>query len=149
MLTQIQLGDNPIGRGCEIWPNGRANQKLSGIRVLVVEDEAIIAFLIEELLKDFGCAVVGIAGSLRRGLTVVEDRSIAIDGAILDVSLGSEMSYPVASRLSDRGVPFLFCTAFGHTGVAPHFAHVPVLIKPFLPGDLEQLLVSTFVKGWV
>ena len=107
----------------------------------------MVALMFEEILANLGCDVVGVGGSLERGLAIVNDRAIAIDAAILDVNLGGQTSYPIAKRLMVRGVPFVFCTAYGRTGLAPEFAHLPTLAKPFQPDDLRRLLVSTLATA--
>jgi CheY-like chemotaxis protein len=60
----------------------------------------------------------------------------------LDINLGGEQVYPVAVRLQQRGVPFIFSTAYGRDARAPSFAHVPTLNKPYPPEDLEDMLIS-------
>ncbi len=115
---------------------------LSGLRLLVVEDEAMIALMIEDMLDMFGCVVVDVAGTLARGLAIVSNEHLAIDGAILDINLGGEQVYPVAERLRKRGVPFIFCTGYGRAGLAPSFAQVPTLAKPYQAEDLEHMLVE-------
>src|SRR5882757_8747716 len=106
---------------------------LSGIRLLVVEDETMIALMLEDMLDDFGCIVVDVAGTLARGLALVANEALSLDGAVLDVNLGGEKVYPIAERLATRGVPFIFCTGYGSTGLPPDFAHVPTLAKPYQP----------------
>jgi len=119
---------------------------LNGLRLLVVEDEAMIAMMLEDMLDTFGCVVVDIAGTLSKGLDLAGNLSLAIDGAILDVNLGGETVYPVAERLAARGVPFIFCTGYGLTGLASNFAHVPTLAKPYMREELEQMLVTVLVE---
>lgn len=112
-------------------------------RVLVVEDEALVAMLIEDVLTDAGFEVAGPFAQADKALRWLEQEEI--DGAILDVNLGGgERSYSIASELSARGVPFLFVTGYGRSGIDARFAGVPVLQKPFsaktLQGVLERLL---------
>jgi CheY-like chemotaxis protein len=115
---------------------------LSGLRLLVVEDEAMIAMMLEDMLDTFGCVVVDVAGTLARGMDLAANEALTLDGAILDVNLGGEAVYPVAERLSARGVPFIFCTGYGMAGLADHFAHVPTLAKPYMRDELEAALKS-------
>jgi CheY-like chemotaxis protein len=119
---------------------------LSGLRLLVVEDEAMIAMMLEDMLDAFGCVVVDVAGTLAKGLALVANESLSLDGAILDVNLGGETVYPVAERLAARGVPFIFCTGYGLAGLAANFAHVPTLAKPYMREELENLLVSVMAS---
>lgn len=120
---------------------------LNGLRLLVVEDETLVAMMLELMLDGFGCDVVGVAGTLSRGLALAGNEGLPIDGAILDVNLGGEAVYPVAERLAERGVPFIFCTGYGLAGLAEDFAHVPTLAKPYQADDLQKLLMSVLVEG--
>ncbi|UVL86486.1 response regulator [Pseudomonas sp. B21-028] len=108
----------------------------AGVRVLVVEDEGAIAMLIEEMLEDFGCEVVA---SVARLATARDQASTAlIDLALLDVNLAGELVFPVAEILRNRGIPFLFSTGYGVSGVPGEFAGYPVLHKPFSESELLQ-----------
>ena len=115
---------------------------LTGMRLLLVEDEALVAMMVEDMLTDLGCVVVDVAGTVSRGLTVVGDPGLALDGAVLDVNLGGEKVYPVAEMLTARGVPFIFATGYGIAGIAPAYAHVPALAKPYESHALETLLTA-------
>jgi CheY-like chemotaxis protein len=115
---------------------------LSGLRLLVVEDEALVAMQLEDMLGELGCVVVDVAGTVSRGVALAADAEVRLDGAILDVNLGGEKVYPVAERLAERGVPFVFCTGYGLSGISGEFAHVPTLAKPYDAKELRDLLVS-------
>jgi CheY-like chemotaxis protein len=110
----------------------------TGRRFLVVEDEAVLAMLIEDMLGELGCTVAATAGGTREALKALED--LAIDGAILDVNLGRERSYRVADALIARGVPFVFATGSGDQGVDAAYRGPPVLQKPFDQDDLARAL---------
>lgn len=104
---------------------------LAGRRILVVEDEPLLAMLVEDLLDEVGGLPVGPAGSVDEALRLVA--AGALDGAILDVNLGSEMAYPVADALAARGVPFVFVTGYGRHGLTgPHCGRMTIP-KPFKP----------------
>ena len=118
---------------------------LSGLRLLVVEDEMLVALALEEMLGDFGCVVVDVAGTLDRGLALAGE--LTLDGAILDINLGGEKVFPVAERLAERGVPFVFCTAYGTAALPPSFAKSPTLTKPYNEQRLRSLLISSLVAG--
>lgn len=108
-------------------------------RLLVVEDEALVAMLIEDVLADAGFEVVGPFGQAAKALTSLADETV--DAAILDVNLGGgERSYSVAHELSERGVPYMFLTGYGRAGIDPRYAGVPVLQKPFEPQALRRLI---------
>jgi len=112
---------------------------LTGLRVLVVEDEAAISLLLEDMLLDFGCTVVGPAARLATALQTVERE--ALDLAILDVNVAGEPIYPVAEILEKKGVPFVFSTGYGSAGIKDAFRNRPVLQKPFAQHDLKQKLL--------
>jgi CheY-like chemotaxis protein len=108
-------------------------------RVLVVEDEMLIAMMIEDMLLDFGYQVLGPAMHLSAALNLAEAERI--DVAVLDVNLGrEERSYPVAKRLRERGIPFIFITGYGNAGLAEEFRDVTTLHKPIEPEELARTL---------
>jgi DNA-binding response OmpR family regulator len=108
-------------------------------RLLVVEDEALVAMLIEDVLADAGFEVVGPFGQAAKALSSLADETV--DAAILDVNLGGgERSYSVANELSERGVPYIFLTGYGRAGIDPRYADIPVLQKPFEPQTLCRLV---------
>jgi CheY-like chemotaxis protein len=118
---------------------------LDGLRVLVVEDEAAISLLLEDMLLDFGCEVVGPAARLATALEVAGKE--ALDLAILDVNVAGEPIYPVAEALQARGVPFVFSTGYGSAGIRDEFRERPVLQKPFAQNDLRQKLIAAWKTG--
>jgi CheY-like chemotaxis protein len=120
---------------------------LTGLRLLVVEDEALVAMALEDMLEEMGCIVVDVAGTVSRGVALAGNAALSLDGAILDVNLGGEKVYPVAERLAARGVPFVFCTGYGLAGIASDFSHVPTLSKPYDQRQLHDLLVSGLVEA--
>lgn len=115
---------------------------LQGLRMLVVEDEALIAMLVEDMLTDLGCVVVDIAGTVEDGLRLATPGKATIDAAILDVNIGGEKVFPVADALTELGVPFIFATGYGTAGLAPRYASHAVVAKPFRRHALEHLLAE-------
>lgn len=107
-------------------------------RILVVEDESMIAMLLEDLLADLGYTVVSIAATIDAALAALEENRI--DLAMVDVNLGGVMSFPVADALKRRGIPFLFTTGYGQTGLSEPYAAEPVLQKPFRSIELKEAL---------
>jgi CheY-like chemotaxis protein len=105
------------------------NSTFSGRRVLVVEDEMIVAWLLQDLLADLGCVVIGPAANVNQALGMVEAE--AVDAAVLDVNLNGQMSYPVADALAARGVPFVFTTGYAKDGVLERYRANPILQKPY------------------
>lgn len=106
-----------------------AHHVLAGRRVLVVEDELLIAMLVESALEEEGCVVVGPYGRLAEAVAAARDE--AVDVAVLDINLGGEMVFPAAEVLAERNVPFLLLTGYGDAGLPPHRRHWPVCGKPF------------------
>jgi CheY-like chemotaxis protein len=112
---------------------------LNGLRILVVEDEAAISLLLEDMLLDFGCEVIGPAARLAAALDAVAREQV--DLAILDVNVAGEPIYPVAEALAQRSIPFVFSTGYGSAGIRDSFRDRPVLQKPFAQHDLKQKLI--------
>jgi len=111
---------------------------LSGLRVLVVEDEMMVSMLIEDMLTDLGCTVVGPASRLDEALELAA--SSEIDCAVLDVNLGGQPIFPLADVLRAKGAPFAFATGYGDAGLRDVDKGSPVLQKPFREGDLARVL---------
>jgi CheY-like chemotaxis protein len=111
---------------------------ISGKRILLVEDEALVAMLLEDIVTGLGGIVVGPEAQLECAITSAE--SAEIDAAILDINLHGHRSYGVADALRLRGVPFAFATGYGESGVDPAHRGVPVLIKPYTGQDVERAL---------
>lgn len=118
---------------------------LTGLRILVVEDEAAISLLLEDMLLDFGCEVIGPAARLSAALDAVSREQV--DLAILDVNVAGEPIYPVAEALAERSIPFVFSTGYGSAGIRDTFRDRPVLQKPFAQHDLKQKLILARSKS--
>ncbi len=110
-------------------PTRSATRLLEGLSVLVVEDEAIISFLLEDMLGERGAAQVRVASSVAHALALIGEH--VPDLAVLDVNLGGERAYPVAERLEAAAVPFVFTTGYGRGGLEPRWAAKTVVQKPF------------------
>jgi CheY-like chemotaxis protein len=113
---------------------------LAGLKVLVVEDEALVSMLLEDMLSDLGCEIVGPIMRLAEALAAAEDRAQDMDIAILDVNLAGERSFPVAEALERRGCLFVLATGYDDAGIDERWRNRPMLRKPFLPHQLEQVL---------
>ena len=109
-------------------------------RVLVVEDEAMIAMLVEDMVLDFGSEVVGPVANMNDASNLA--RSAELDAAILDINVGGSVIFPVADILSERGIPLIFATGYGSRGLPPRFQNSPTLPKPFSYESLEAALRS-------
>ena len=110
------------------------------LRVLIVEDEMLVAMNIEDMLLDLGHEVAGIASRLAPALSLAGEA--AIDAAMLDVNLAGENSFPVADVLAARGIPFVFATGYGRQGIEERYRDRPLLQKPFRASDLGLVLAA-------
>jgi CheY-like chemotaxis protein len=111
-------------------------------RVLVVEDEFLVALHLEDVLTVMGHQVVGPASRLNEALDLA--RTSEIDFAVLDVNLAGTHSFPVAEVLRERGIPFVFATGYGAEGLVDGYRHQPTLQKPYERYELEQAIRSAF-----
>ena len=107
-------------------------------RILIVEDEPIIGFALQDMLEDLGWETLEIATRLRQALDIID--AAAPDAAILDVNLRDEQSYPAADLLADRGIPFIFATGYGESQHPERHRDVPTLIKAYSQKDLQTAL---------
>ena len=108
------------------------------LRVLIVEDEMLVAMNIEDMLLELGHEVAGLASRLEPAISLA--REAQFDLAMLDVNLAGQPSFPVAAILAARGIPFLFATGYGVQGIDERYRHHPVLQKPFRAADLARAL---------
>jgi CheY-like chemotaxis protein len=109
-----------------------------GLTLLVVEDETIVSFLLEDMLTELGCATVLHAGRVQEALALLRERKP--DAAVLDVNLAGEYAYPVAERLVEEHVPFVFTTGYGRSGIPSDWASRQVVQKPFSMDALAAAL---------
>jgi CheY-like chemotaxis protein len=120
---------------------------LAGLRVLVVEDEMLVSLLIEDLLEEQKCVVVGpynrVAGALEALATA------SIDLAILDVNVAGTKAYPIAEALWQRGIPFLLLSGYGDAAVPEDRPGWRVCAKPFNTDILISMLVQQAATGAV
>ena len=103
-------------------------------RILIVEDEMYLAMMLEDLLTRAGY-VVSRAARLAEAMALASD-DVAIDAAILDINLDGVAVYPLAQRLQDMGVPFLFASAYGDAGIPDEYSAYQVLAKPYPTQDM-------------
>jgi ActR/RegA family two-component response regulator len=111
-----------------------------GRRILVVEDEFLIALDLAYALEDIGAEVVGPVATVDAALAVVHS-SETLHGATLDVTLGREVSFPVAEALQQRGLPFVLLTGYSDDALPPHLRDVPRCDKPF---DVTKIVTALF-----
>ena len=118
---------------------------LGGLRVLVVEDEYMVADHIGMLLEDLGCVVAGFASTVAEALDLV--RSEQLDGVLLDGNLNGDSSGPVAIELRAQSIPFVVATGYGQLELnAVALNGAPRLAKPFSNVEFERTLVAAFLR---
>jgi DNA-binding response OmpR family regulator len=111
---------------------------LDGTHVLVVEDELLVAMMIEDALHLVGCVVVGPVSDLPKALEAAREE--ALDIALLDVNLAGKRVFPVAAILAERNVPYVFMTGYGRGMLPAEYASRPTIGKPFKLRDLTDEL---------
>ena len=114
----------------------------SGLRVLLVEDEMMVALLVESMLVELGHKVTGPVGRLNQAVAMAEREDL--DFAVLDVNINGGKAYPVAAALAARGIPFIFATGYGRAGLAAPFEDRPMLQKPFRSEDLRAAIEAVY-----
>jgi two-component sensor histidine kinase len=122
-------------------PANSSSKKLPGERILIVEDEALVAMILEDQLADLGISVAATCASVPDAMRAIENN--APQAAILDVNLRGQLVYPVADRLMDRGIPFVFVTGYGRESIDRRYSFVKVLEKPVERQALEGLFAAT------
>ena len=115
-------------------PDPPSHPRLSGLPVVVVEDETLVAMLLEDMLADLGCDVLWTAHRVGNALERLAQSTPA--AAVLDVNIAGDEVYPVAAALADRRIPFVFATGYGARGLHEPWSVRPIVQKPF---QLEQL----------
>jgi DNA-binding response OmpR family regulator len=119
--------------------------KLRGQCVLLVEDEAPIALLLEDMLDELGFDIGASASTLPKAIEALSRGTFAF--AIVDVNLGGEWSFPLARILCDRSTPFIFSTGYGVQAIPPEFADVPLIAKPFTREQLADKIAGILKYG--
>jgi DNA-binding response OmpR family regulator len=114
-------------------------------RILVVEDEMLIAMVIEDAVHDSGGQVVGPAATLEKALKLGEEGEF--DAAILDVTIRGGKVYPVAELLLKRGIPFVFASGYGDWALPEELRDKPRLTKPFTAAALEEQIRLLYGKA--
>ena len=112
-----------------------------GRRILVVEDEFLVAAMLQQFLEDHGVTVIGPAYNIDDALALAKDATF--DAAILDVNVRGIRIDPVAASLSERRISFALATGYGKEVVAA-WADAPLLAKPYCQADVERVLAQLF-----
>ncbi len=122
-------------------PTPAQRAALENRTILVLEDEMMVAMLLEDMLSDLGCRVLGPCATIAPALELLAKNSV--DAALLDVNLSyGQSGYPVAEELTARGIPFAFVTGYGANTLNPQFRGRPTLQKPFHMAALTEALVA-------
>lgn len=114
--------------------------KSARLRILVVEDESLVAMFLEDVLEDLGHQMVGPYSRVEAALSAA--RVEEFDVAILDVNVNGQAIFPVAEAIAARSIPFVFSTGYGQKSLPEEYRSRPTLDKPFLPGDVEAVLAK-------
>ena len=114
-------------------------QNLQGCRILIVEDEYLLADDLSHALESAGAKVLGPLGSVEDATAFIAGEP-SIDAAVLDVNLRGDMVFPVADALRARGVPFAFATGYDQWALPQRFADAPRVEKPFKADKVAALL---------
>lgn len=130
----LKLNDTRKSQVCE----------LGSPRVLVVEDNALIALDLEEILKDGGCQVIGPSGTVREAMSIVDQESIDI--AFIDFILEDGVANSLAAFLNERRIPFAICTGRCEDELGMHFPSTPILGKPYNANDVT-LVVNSLIAS--
>lgn len=117
---------------------------IAGKRILLVEDEFLVAMMAEDMLAELGARPVGPAHRLEEGLALA--REAELDGAVLDINLGGARSDAIAEVLAARGVPFVFATGYGRSA-APAGLEAEVIDKPYSLEKLSAALAEALAAG--
>ncbi len=109
-------------------------------RVLIVEDEALIAMYVEDVVSRFGYSVAGVVNNVEEALAFIETHEIEI--AVLDINLRGKLVFPFADALMKRNIPFVFASSYGEGGIPARYRVGPIVQKPFAPNDLGCALAK-------
>jgi CheY-like chemotaxis protein len=143
----VPCGDRIVPQGRQLVarrPAGEGKSQLplrldTGNRILLVEDEVLVAMMMRDMLSEIGFAVVGPFNRLGDAMVAVVHEDI--DAAIIDVNVGGELVYPVADVLVARQIPFVFLTGYGVESIERRFGFAPVIKKPVQRQVLQQVFI--------
>lgn len=118
---------------------------LAGLRVMVVEDEFLVSMMIETVLMDEACDIIGPYDTITDALRIVE--KVKTDFAFLDVNVRDEKIYPVAEILAERGIPFVLLTGYGENAIPDDRPAWHVCAKPFTPHELISAMKAAIATA--
>ncbi|MXQ12364.1 response regulator [Microvirga makkahensis] len=108
--------------------------------ILVVEDEAMISMLLEDMVLDCGAEIVGPVAKFADALELAHKAEFEV--AVLDLNLNGTLSYPIAEVIRERGIPVIFATGYGTDGLLDRFSDCPTLQKPFSQQDFAEAVAA-------
>jgi DNA-binding response OmpR family regulator len=111
-----------------------------GGRVLVCDDNLLIADVVAEFLRECDLKPMGPVGRLESAMQMARER--ALDGAILDINLNGRPCFPVCAVLSARRIPFMFLTGYPHAAIPVEYRWAPLITKPFEPNEMKEALAD-------
>ena len=117
---------------------GSEGRSWHGGRVLVCDDNLLMAEVVAEFLRECGLKPIGPVGHLESAMQMARER--ALDGAILDINLAGRPCFPICAVLSARRIPWVFFTGYPEAGIPVEYRGFPVVAKPFEPSELKELL---------
>ena len=113
---------------------------LAGLKVMVVEDDALVAMALEDMLIELGCEIACSVGGVAAATQALRECAGGIDVAVLDIRAGGASTYPIADALAGRGIPFCFSSGYLFSRIDPRFSGHLYLSKPYRPDTLAQTL---------
>lgn len=113
----------------------------AGLRVFAVEDESLVAMQLEDILEELGCEIVGMAMRVGRALDMLGALR-SVDVAVLDMNVAGEKVYPVAEHLRERGIPIVFATGYGRSGIMEEWRDNPILQKPYTGDQVAEAIAD-------
>ncbi len=116
------------------------------LNILVVEDEALVAMLVEDMVTAIGHRVIGPVGRQADAIEIIR-RDESVDCAIIDLNLDGAKAFAVADALSERRIPFILATGYGGEQIGERFGAAPILHKPFMLGDLRRAIDGLFERA--
>ena len=123
-----------------------ASSALRDRRILIVEDEYLIAATLSDALEAAGSVVLGPVPSVAKAIKQIESEP-QIDAAVVDLNLGGELAYPVADTLLARNIPFVFTSGYEDSVLSKHYPQIKNCLKPYLIVKVEEALASALSSG--
>ncbi|MFK8252284.1 response regulator [Ancylobacter terrae] len=124
-----------------------ARQPLNGCRIFILEDEPLVAMMVEAMIEELGAEAVSTASRVDEALAFIAAETVRIDAALIDVNVGGQRSYDVAHALAARAIPFVFASGYDDASFPEEWRQLPRLGKPFQLNELEAALLQAIGTG--